>query len=847
MKLSLVTALGTCLVATLTEAAGVGVHLTVLERLRKYIPRELDDYYDYSLAGAFFPDAFYSCMDLSEAAEETHWPPFMKTAVEYLQESYGLDENYAGSGFQAGEETDLYSGDVFKHKLSMTTANSAQPKKSILSTVREFASKLQGKKFEFRNSEDKDARLALKAFLYGVLTHEVADVSWHSLGIKEGLLRYMANREFDGNVDDAHFNLDTGGDMIFVRRLLLSGDDFSYLRQTWNYPKNDIIEIFKRMGYRLNGAQLDYCMLRGKAAARAELQVAPTLFYSYAQKSPILFNNIEDYYLGGMTEMTTSARHCMHNLDKWMTEGPPRDSWTLCEIFYGVAEKGPEPGTVHDGHNAMEHAAHLDPVDADKQLVLTSKSSSWKPKLARNSYASEIPKNSQSSQNPTIIRTGMFQGQFGQSFSIGRYLTEKDQYIAFSSPQESKIVSGEDVPVGSIYVVSVKDIVGSFDLTVADVLTSNDTTASEDLIRQSNSKIQKRPQTYPLSSRFGANTASVNVLGKDILIVSAPGKSQVSLFHKNKEVVQLLWAESSVMYGERGIKLVGEQLLTGDFDGDGLEDLVIGAPYADVGDIDQKGCVYTVSGKAIEDIISLVLSLEKKNDVGSLPMQIDLKTISSSVINLPTLETGSHSNGSYALFGSKLTKVNDATLVVGATGLGRVYGFKYNGKHYEKVFHLDTDEKSFRSTFGGSLLQGTSNGWLAVGDSTQSTANVQAGSILLYKVNGNEPRFFEKLDLGESSVSFDRFGHEGSFFDNETLLVVSPYAANEKGKAWSIRLDQGPKITEIVEAGPYPYASGFGSSIGGVTLEDGQKVVFIGMPYFENLRGGVAFYRYDEL
>lgn len=844
MKLSLAAGLGTCLIATLTEAAGVGVHLTVLERLRNYIPPELSDYYDYSLAGAFFPDAFYSCMDLSDAAEETHWPPFMKTAVEYLQETYGLAEHGTSSESDGGENTDFDSDERYKHQLSVSTASSAHPKSSIFSSVRDFASRINS--FGSKNTGGNDARMALKAFLYGVLTHEVADVSWHSLGIKQGLLRYMADREFDGNVDDAHFNLDTGGDMIFVRRLLLSGDDSSYLRQTWNYPKSDIIEIFKRMGYRLNGAQLDYCMLRGKAAARAELQVAPTLFYSYAQKSPILFNNLEDYYLGGMTEMTTSARHCMYNLDKWMTEGPPRDSWTLCEIFYGVAEKGPEPGAVHDDHNTVEHAAHLDPGNANKQLILDSNSFSWKSSLVRRPRIHDIPKHPQSSQNPTIIRTGMFQGQFGHSFSIGNYLTEEDEYIAFSSPQESKKVHGEDIPVGSIYVVSVKDMLGSFDLS-ADVLTTNNSVYSESLIPRSNAKIEKRPQTYPLSSRFGANTVNLKVLDKDILIVSAPGKSQVSFYHKHREVIQLLWTESSVMYGERGVKLVGEQLLAGDFDGDGLEELIIGAPFADVGEIDQKGCVYTVSGKAIEEMISLVLSLEKENDIGSLPMQMNLNTIASSVINLPTLDTRLHSNGSYALFGSKLTKVNGDTLVIGSTGLGRVYGFKFNGKRYEEVFHLDTDEESFRSTFGGSLLQGTANGWLAIGDSTQSTPSAQAGSILLYKVSGNEARFFKKLDLGDSAASFDRFGHEGSFLDNDTLLVVSPYAANEKGKAWSIRLEQEPVITEIIEAGPYPYASGFGSTIKGLTLPNGKKVVFVGLPYFENLRGAVAFYRYDKL
>lgn len=99
-------------------------------------------------AGAFFPDAFYSCFNSSEVAEAAHWPPFLAAAVSYWKDKYETNPNL--------DESSMYN------------------------------------------------RLALKAFLFGAFTHQVADVSWHSLGMQQGLLSMLAANEFDGNVSLAH-------------------------------------------------------------------------------------------------------------------------------------------------------------------------------------------------------------------------------------------------------------------------------------------------------------------------------------------------------------------------------------------------------------------------------------------------------------------------------------------------------------------------------------------------------------------------------------------------------------------------------------------------------------------
>lgn len=95
-------------------------------------------------AGSFFPDAFYTCLGNSEAAEAAHWPPFLEAAVKFWKAKYG------------------------------------------------------------KESDSHEGRLSLKAFLYGAFTHQIADVSWHSLGVQQGMLSMLAANDFDGDTSSAH-------------------------------------------------------------------------------------------------------------------------------------------------------------------------------------------------------------------------------------------------------------------------------------------------------------------------------------------------------------------------------------------------------------------------------------------------------------------------------------------------------------------------------------------------------------------------------------------------------------------------------------------------------------------
>lgn len=52
------------------------------------------------------------------------------------------------------------------------------------------------------------------AFTLGFVSHQVADVTWHSLGIEQGFLTTMGDVNFFGSFPDAHSVGDPGGDMV---------------------------------------------------------------------------------------------------------------------------------------------------------------------------------------------------------------------------------------------------------------------------------------------------------------------------------------------------------------------------------------------------------------------------------------------------------------------------------------------------------------------------------------------------------------------------------------------------------------------------------------------------------
>ncbi|SCV01851.1 LAMI_0G14158g1_1 [Lachancea mirantina] len=243
-------------------AAGVGVHLTVLART---LLAPQDELFSSSLrAGAFFPDALYSCGTNSEwhdFAEDCHWPNFLVKGVKLWHERY--DSQQLSPGAQK-----------------------------------------------------------LKSFLIGVLTHQVVDVSWHSLVENyrsHGLIKVLAGLEFDGIYEKAHNYADTFGDLLVLAGVVRDGHDdwLFYTEEDWELPeKKDLMELVHRMGlYSIDFWGLDACVRRGKIAMTTEIysllerrRQVLTLPYGLSPRAREL---IQEHWMGGEFDCAAMVNKCL--------------------------------------------------------------------------------------------------------------------------------------------------------------------------------------------------------------------------------------------------------------------------------------------------------------------------------------------------------------------------------------------------------------------------------------------------------------------------------------------------------------------------------------------------------
>lgn len=457
------------------------VHQSLVRRgvLTEVIPASVLREGSYLRAGAFYPDAFYGCMGQSEAAETAHWPPFLFEGARIVRE---------------------------------------------------------------RRAKGADT-LKLESFLIGVLTHQVADVSWHSLGLHQGLLHAMRDREFGGDYDSAHSCLDTGGDMIQMHKLIMSGEDYGWLSEPWDYSLADIRSILEPLGHRITQSQLSYCMTRGLAALKAEQNVAEAGYRFYSRKSPLLYDQLNDYYVGGMNDMHEQIAECLPNLLSWFNEPPnSTDPWDICQVFDGKRPKDPGPGDIH-----LSIPFHKDFI---KDVFLDVK-------------ASIRPIQRFKSTPFNVTKGNSFEAQFGTGV-----LAWGPMHWAVAAPGESKVY---------VYDQST-NIVGIIDGQT------------------------KRKGFF--DDNFGSSLKVWPSMGKELLLlVSSPGANRIDIFdHECRWRGGLKWPLALETYGAAGsAKQIGLSLAV---DPD-YRTLFVGAPYYDDEHkaMPQTGATYAIPATVLDDAV----------------------------------------------------------------------------------------------------------------------------------------------------------------------------------------------------------------------------------------------------
>ncbi|KAF9900336.1 Glycosylphosphatidylinositol specific phospholipase D1 [Linnemannia zychae] len=144
-------------------------------------------------------------------------------------------------------------------------------------------------------------------------------MSWHALrGLTSGFIGVLAEISFGGDYSKGHTLADIGAEFVLSHM-----GKIDHLITSWKVPVKDITEIYKRMGYRVPGPVLSHCMRNGFAGVQANARLGGQLFPVYAPQSPFLIEQVEDYPLGGLRDMTEWTVDCWHGLAQYLDEERP--------------------------------------------------------------------------------------------------------------------------------------------------------------------------------------------------------------------------------------------------------------------------------------------------------------------------------------------------------------------------------------------------------------------------------------------------------------------------------------------------------------------------------------------
>ncbi|KAB1261545.1 Phosphatidylinositol-glycan-specific phospholipase D [Camelus dromedarius] len=215
------------------------------------------EHQDAYQAGTVFPDSFYPIIcergQFHDVSESTHWTPFLNASVHYIRENYPLPW-------------------------------------------------------------DKDTE-KLVAFLFGITSHMVADISWHSLGIEQGFLETMGAIKI-------HYQVSP-----------------NTLALNWYVPVEDLLEIYKKLYGRevITKKAIVDCSYLQFLEMYGEMLAVSKLYPTYSRKSPFLVEQFQEYFLGGLDDMMFWSSNIYH-LTSFMLENGTRDG-AVDTVEFVICEK----------------------------------------------------------------------------------------------------------------------------------------------------------------------------------------------------------------------------------------------------------------------------------------------------------------------------------------------------------------------------------------------------------------------------------------------------------------------------------------------------------------------------
>ncbi|XP_063015737.1 phosphatidylinositol-glycan-specific phospholipase D isoform X3 [Melospiza melodia melodia] len=679
---------------------GISTHVEIAHRALEFFTNHegsvnyrklLLKHQDAFQAGSIYPDAFYPpiCKRgmFHDVSEDTHWSPFLKASIDYIRRNYP----------QPWEE----------------------------------------------------ATEKLVAFLFGIASHMVADVSWHSLGIDQGFLKAMGEIDFRGSYSEAHSVGDFGGDVVSQSEL-----DFSYLASSWH-------------GERL---------LVGK------------LFPTFASKSPFLVDKFHEYFLGGVDDMAFWTNN-IFELTSHMLENGSSDCYLPENPLFINCTKEHKDSHIRNKQSKHEHHKNTNSLlseTLEKNINYTERGvqfdiQPWATKslhLINHAFKTNVwralgathQKSSKHISKPaaSYFLTSPY-ARLGWALISADLNQDGYEDLVAGAPGYSTMGR---VQIGRVYVVYGNQSglpPGDMDL---------------------DGKADQVLQGHQPSGRFGSALAVLdfNEDGVPDLAIGAPSVGSQFLTYKGAVYVYF-GTERRGLAPQPNVTItcqysycnLGWSLLAADVDGNGNADLVVGSPYAPGGG-KQKGFVvafYSHFNRSHQGLLSvqdanwMVQGEENYAWFGFSLASCQLENMTLLLIGSPTWKTCSSCN---------------PLLLDVRQSVGKVYG--YNPPSTEPWFEITGDKEMGRmglSLASGVLsVAGNTRKVLVVGAPTadslsrilfMSSVLHQAGLALVYDLsNSTKPSL---LSTFSGDRRFSRFGGDIYLSDLDSdgldeMIVASP-------------------------------------------------------------------------
>ncbi|EDO37905.1 predicted protein [Nematostella vectensis] len=507
---------------------------------------------DGFIAGNPYPDAMYSNLcyggKYHQVAEDTHWVPFLNATVNYIRRKY--------------------------------------PKPWDEATEK------------------------LVAFTLGYVSHQMADVTWHSLGIKQGFLRTMGDVNFFGSFPAAHSVGDKGGDLINT----FEGDTkpVPLSMDKWFVPTKDLAIIYNEYYGKevITEEEIKVCTGIIFLGWLGEKIAGAKIFKKYASASPFLTEQLHEYFQGsGLSDMAGWTGLIWHDAIDMLEHGTnicnvphspisihcnttrrkrlasplqektlknPGLSIPISELL-DMSSLSLEDIVVEETHRGILYSArkHLNKRIAHQRQMIKPKITSPKP----------IVNMAQDDLSYKSATYGLKQAyaKLGWSISSGNF-SGVNTSLVISAPEYGTPGRSQ---YGKVYLIH-SDKGGSFPFHDMDL----DECADMSL------------DGIVPNGRFGYDLAvsDLNKDGIDDLAVSAPSEGKGRLRADNLQYTGAVYVYYGVL--GKGIPIkpdltiigkgqyynLGTKLLGADIDSDGYRDLIIGSPYAPAGG-PQRGSV----------------------------------------------------------------------------------------------------------------------------------------------------------------------------------------------------------------------------------------------------------------